>query len=73
MKTESTTLLNAFRAALKRRGMSLHQASLIMGVHYSTIYFNLNPSKRWKKVKGKNPEFTYELGKKMEKFINETK
>lgn len=67
--TESARLRSAFKKALKDRKVNIHSASLAMGVHYITLYLFANPEKH-SGFKGKAKGISYDIGKRIENWIN---
>ena len=67
--SEAERLLDSFHKEAKRRRVNIHSISLEMGVHYQTLYFAVNPSRRSRVPVGP-PKFSYELGKSIERWID---
>ena len=68
-QSEAECLLKRFHEEAKRRRVNIHAISLEMGVHYQTLYYAVNPFRRSRVPVGP-PKFSYELGKSIERWID---
>ena len=67
--SEAECLLENFHKEAKRRRVNIHSISLEMGVYYQTLYYAVNPFRRSRIPVG-TPKFSYELGKSIERWID---